>query len=86
MNGYGAVNTELGLHVVLGDGLTSKHIIKNFSVFPDGDTMAIECAISLYVPMIVAESVEGHVSVQGCVSVTLAIQEHTAWTWPLVPT
>lgn len=35
------------IDVVLGDGLTSKHIIKNFSVFPDGDTMAIECAISV---------------------------------------
>lgn len=47
--------------------------------------MAIKSVISLYVPMIVADSVEGHVSVQGCVGVTLAIQEHTVWMWPLAP-
>lgn len=35
--------------------------------------------LQLYVPMIAGGPVEGHVSVQGCVGVTLAIQGHTAW-------
>lgn len=38
----------------------------------------MEYLLQLYVLMNVADPVEGHVSVQGCVGVTLAIQEHTA--------
>lgn len=60
-------------------------VIKNISALPDGHTMAIETVLSLYVPIIVADPVEGHVSVQGCVGVTLATQENTAWMWLLVP-
>lgn len=39
----------------------------------------IDCNLQLYVPIIVADPVEGHVSVQGCVDVTLAIQDYTVW-------
>lgn len=38
----------------------------------------MEYLLQLYVLMIVADPVEGHASVQGCVGVTLAIKEHTA--------
>lgn len=38
----------------------------------------VDWNLQRYVPMIVVDQ-EGHVSVQGCVDVTLATQEHTAW-------
>lgn len=64
----------------------SKYVIKNISAVLDGDTTAMKSVISLYVPMTVADPVEGHVPIQECVGVTLAIQENTVPPWPLVPT
>lgn len=63
----------------------SKYVIKNISAVLDGDTTAMKSVISLYVPMTVADQ-GGHVSIQECVGVTLAIQENTVPPWPLVPT
>lgn len=39
----------------------------------------IKYSLQLHVPMIVADPLEELVRIQGCVGVTLAIQEHTAW-------
>lgn len=39
----------------------------------------IKYSLQLHVPIIVADPLEELVRVQGCVGVTLAIQEHTAW-------